>query len=472
MSLAIENKTPTHVAASTWQQIGFFIADNPKVEIDGKLMPHNCTTNNTAGSKTMQSIARFFNESEENAKIMKIIFKNCCDKNVGKKNFVPADFLKHRSNENPIYQSDETTVSEPDGGPIHTSTGTGTITQDPSKSSDGKGVQQKITTFDQMTIWMESKFKTVAKDSQIAEINNKIIKLQSDLEDEAKDFENKLTGVETIATDAKELAETNEAAIKQLQLDIGEANKNLNGFVLTAAATEFVNGAEKFWKQSRFDLRSGIFMLVIKNPDLYTITPSPSLGGDPTYELKFGNLKNYLGVKISLVENFKLRMSENDNLVAKCRITGYKPYETGNKLLELLDKKSSLKEVYISRIISSEYDISPVLDTWKAHSSLIKYVTTKYGGITGYINDGVEKPESGSVEAVTADENCFAYLDSCSRINFSNPMAIASLANPTIENLRIIASGAGFVYRGEIYNYPTDFKRKIQKPGFLNSTYE
>ena len=359
------------------------------------------------------------------------------------------------------------------------------------KESQINELSIKVTNFENTIKTVETLTSKIATLESIVPTRNEVLTESKAVTDKLMNFtKNELSKVQ-VCVDAS-LLETNvnreniveiNNKLKNLE-DFGSA-ATLNGIpaiskvALLAKANYFVCGVKLYWRAINFAKRSGIFTMIIKDPALYREIAVPEDAEDgtkSTFELNFSRIHRIIGVKVSAVKDFNIRTSLSGNLVTKCRIQGITPADTFNKIKKLIDSKhepAKTKYVHICLITPDEFDISDVLNLWVDElKCAIKFDVTKSGGVTVMINDGKTSAASGSIPAVEADKQDQAYLKTCSRLNISNPHETAKLNNPTIVNLRRLASGKWFVADGAMTEFPATFKRVPRNPGFVNETYD
>ena len=356
--------------------------------------------------------------------------------------------------------------------------------------------------------WMQLKFNAVATSGQIDAISLKISSIEDQISHTAskKEVEDKIGGVVEVVEEAEQrlmgqidhFEEKLEECDKKIDLKVQESDREfrklnekilelenkilisnsnsncapMSASAIRAAATKFASGTALYWKAINSNKRSGLFELVIMRAELYDEIPATSDDEKPTYNLNYKRINKLFKQKISVVDSYPMRISAAGNLVCHARVVGNSGNDTQKRLQELISIKNTIKHVYISLVTPIEFDIGEILESWITEGTIIKFATTKSGGVTIFINDGVESGASGEIEAVTAVKTDLKYLDSCSRINVSDPHAIASLEDPSIGNLRKIAEGEYFVARGTIRKFPDGFRRKPRNPGFMNMTWK
>ena len=343
----------------------------------------------------------------------------------------------------------------------------------------------------------ENTVKSVETFSTRLDTLESVVPSRNELKQVVADSESKINAVLSVESDKiRQLVSSNThdiGANRSAITEIVEIVKTIEDFGVSTAvgtptiskvaalayANQFVSGNKMYWRAINFGKRSGIFMMIVKNDNLYKeLQPAADAPADAkkTYELNFNRIQKVLNLKITNVKEFNMRMSLSGNLVAKCRVMSNGPSDSFTKIKNLIDRKHEVgisKYVHIQLITPEEFDISDILDYWIDNvKCAIKYDVTKSGGVTVMVNDGVTFDASGSIPAVTADKKDNVYLQSCSRINILNPHETAKLENPTISNLRKLASGKWFVANGQMLEYPESFKRVPRNPGFVNETYD
>ena len=450
-------------------------------------------------------------------------------------NYAPTDILKSRAHADASYF---VVVSQPpappaDGTLVPASSSTAFLTSNSLSAPPGTKSASKSTPYklsnpaptlslaDPMKEWLKAQLQGLAKESQINELSIKVTNFENTIKN-VESLTSKVAILESIVPTRKEVlleskkvtdelseftkneclkvqvgVDANSLETRVNREDIAEINNKmktledfgsaatLNGTpamskaALLAKANYFVCGVKLYWRAINFAKRSGIFTMIIKDPNLYkeiAVPEDAEDGAKSTFELHFSRIHRVIGVKVSAVKDFNIRTSLTGNLVTKCRIQGITPADTFNKLKKLIDTKhepAKTKYVHICLITPDEFDISDVLNLWVDElKCAIKFDVTKSGGVTVMINDGSTSAASGSIPAIEAVKQDQAYLKTCSRLNISNPHETAKLNNPTIVNLRRLASGKWFVADGVMTEFPATFKRVPRNPGFVNDTYD
>ena len=519
---------PNHIVYAAYKTIVDLINDDDcpaNLELEENIIAKN-------GTEAVSSLVRIL--GTDSACKLKILIKRAISN--PKFNYTAKDVLKPRSLVDLKYQvvplspenieTPNVPILVPDGGLIPSNNSTSILV--PNSSSSNKSTPYKInpktaptlSLADPLKAWFTAQLQGLARESQINELNIKIT-----------NFENTVNTVQTLATNFNTLksvvptrnemkdeiakvevkvntllvnesvkivqsVESNQLEISSNRDDITnimDKIKEIQDFgvstsvgisttpdvVVIALANQFVCGNKMYWRAINFGKRSGVFMMIVKNADLYKELPAETgapVDAKKCYELNFARLQKVLGVKITAVNDFNMRLSLAGNLVAKCRLLTNNPAETFTKMTALINRKHDKtisKFVHIQLVTPDEFDISDVLDIWvDTLKCAVKYDVTKSGGVTVMVNDGVTFDASGTLPAVTADKKDKTYLETCSRINILNPHETAKLENPTVSNLRKLASGKWFVANGQMFEYPSNFKRVPRNPGFVNSTYD
>ena len=442
--------------------------------------------------------------------------------------YTPTEMLKARAHADAAYHKVVSLPHGADGSLISSSSGNSTLTIAAPSVPNQPGTPYRATNKstsnftlpDPMKEWFKNQLQGLAKESQIKELATKVTNFENTIKN-VENLSTKITTLESIVPTRNEmlqeskaleskftdltkaeynkvltLTDSNKLEINSNRENITEINskiKSLEDFGVSAAkdgnpaiskvtmvalANQYICGNRLYWRSINFAKRSGIFTMIIKNTALYKENPIPADAEDdakPTYDLNFSRLHRVLGTKITVVKDFNIRLSLSGNLVTKCRILGNTPMDTFARIKKLIDtkhEKSISKNVHICLITPEEFDISDVLNMWVDDlKCAIKYDVTKSGGITVMINDGKTCEASGSIPAVEADKKDQVYLKSCSRLNIANPHETAKLGNPSIDNLRRLASGKWFVSNGIMMEFPDNFKRLPRNPGFVNETF-
>ena len=515
---AYNDKKPSHVGVEIHKEIAIFINTKKSVIINGTThkFENDITTSN--GTDSREQIATFYNSSTENAKIIDQFIKEAVESN--RAIYKCENFLKYNAKEKACYllNSPNVVTQQQDGSAV-TSSNSNSLIVHPSSSKYpntpipksnnnlefGKaGIDYRSSA---MFKWMELKFNEVATSSQIDSVSLKISSIEDqikqtasktelnekiesvvELVDEAEHrvsakiehclekvdaCENKLVeGSQANATEFSRLTEKIADLENKILLSKLTSNTHMSDGAILAAANQFASGTSLYWKAINANKRSGLFELVIMRAELYD-TVEPTEGQDKaTFNLNYKRLNKLFKQKISVVDSYPMRISAAGNLVCHARVVGNSGNDTQKRLQELINIKNTIKHCYISLVTPIEFDISAILENWISEGTVIKFVTAKSGGVTVFVNDGEESGASGEIEAVTAVKTDLKYLETCSRINVSNPHAIACLEDASIKNLRKIAEGEHFVTGGIIRKFPDNFRRKPRNPGFVNLTWK
>ena len=174
-------------------------------------------------------------------------------------------------------------------------------------------------------------------------------------------------------------------------------------------------------------------------------------------------------IRVRIKANFETTtrpyLTARENLVVGIKITGL-GMKTMEYVTKLLQDRNQVSGIAISAVTPGAHNIDRVLETWVRARVLTKYDVTKAGYYVIMVNDGDQRLIGGNWERDSAEYK--AYLTSCTRINITNPKALARCNLPSISNLRKIARRTHFVAStGEVIKFPGNYRwasRSVVEP--------
>ena len=242
------------------------------------------------------------------------------------------------------------------------------------------------------------------------------------------------------------------------------ANRTLTETEILIRANTYTNGCAEYRTSVYNNKRSGILQFTFMNEVLGEgedkIWTWEKVDDEDVFKINFTNLRKALdNTTFSNLNGNKARLSKKNNMVVKLKITGLNAFNTSEKIKKIMDTKGDKIGMAIALLPPTEHDIDAILMSWKHNSIIQKFDTNRGGFYSLNINDGNT--------LLSGNE----FYKSCSRMNVSNPRALASLTNPTIPGLRCIAAGTHFPSEGRIIELPANFFKKPINPGKVNATW-
>ena len=255
-----------------------------------------------------------------------------------------------------------------------------------------------------------------------------------------------------------------------LALEAGGANGTATPSISDiAAATEFVNGGGKYRNAVFGNKRLGFVNIVLTEQKLWNSKSELDEDGETieTYWVDQLRMRRMMNTKFEITKDTRFRESKAGNLVFDIKIQARTARATFDEVTRIIQNREKFEGINISLKTPNEFDVSPVLDEWRDADVILKHETMRNGFLVVIIKDGdVNLPEKKQNE----DDKTFA--SSCSRILVTNPDELASIdACVSIVNLRFIASGEFFPFKGRMRQYPDDFRKKPRWPGTVNDTW-
>ena len=164
-------------------------------------------------------------------------------------------------------------------------------------------------------------------------------------------------------------------------------------------------------------------------------------------------------------------LTTRDNLTVGIKLTGMLPGKTFGHVNTILKDRKNVEGIALAAVTPAAHNVDKVLETWVRAGVLTKFDITKTGFYVLIVKDGDERLATADLEKGTAEHK--AYVSSCTRINLSNPRAVAGCNLPSIANLRKIARRSHFVATtGDVIKLPGNYRWANQgaKTPFISKT--
>ena len=239
-------------------------------------------------------------------------------------------------------------------------------------------------------------------------------------------------------------------------------NRKLSDNEILIRANQYTNKCAEYRTAVFNNKRSGIlqftFMGEVQGEGEDKIWTWEKVDDENVFKLNFANLRKIIeNTNFTNLNGNKARLSKKNNMVVKLKITGLNAFNTNEKVKKIMETKQEKVGIAIALLPPSEHDIDSILLSWKIRKIIQKYDTNRGGFYNININDGDENLNGNE------------FFKSCSRLNVQNPRALASLAEPSIPALRLIAAGTHFPSEGQILEIPANFFKKPINPGKVNT---
>ena len=357
-----------------------------------------------------------------------------------------------------------------------------TVTLNPTRANlvFGSGATQSQPTPEAEPAWFTAAFGVLAskQDLLVAKIGNLVNR--ADLDNQFKQ-NNLVINTNIVESEAKILhsVKADKKIITNKLSDIekrllaleegGIAGTTTSTISDISAASQYVNGGGKYRNAVFGNKRLGFVNIVLTEHTLWSSSSTVDEEGETieTFWVDQLRMRRMMNTKFELSKDTRFRESKAGNLVFDLKVQARTARATFDEVTRIIQNREKFVGINISLKTPNEFDISPVLDEWRDADVILKHETMRNGFLVVIIRDGDENlPEKKQTE----DDKTFA--GSCSRILVTNPDELASIdACVSIENLRSIASGEYFPFKGLIRKYPTDFRKKPRWPGTVNETW-
>lgn len=273
-----------------------------------------------------------------------------------------------------------------------------------------------------------------------------------------------ITAVQDAVKDAVKLeiqSQISDGSLYELPLSEASTTRNLTENQILVMANMYTNKCAEYRTAVYNAKRSGILqftlMTEIQGEGEDKVWSHEEVDGDDKFKLNFNNLRKIVqNTNFTNLDGNKARLSKKNNMVVKLKITGLNAYNTSEKVKKIMTTKDDMTGVAIAILPPSEHDIDSILISWKFRNIITKFENNRGGFYTINLKDGQENLSGG------------LYHKSCTRVNISNPRAIAGIYEPSIPALRNIAAGTHFASEGQVIKFPENFFKMPINPGRVN----